>query len=80
MRKLAFICLLGLTSCASIDRYDPPTVDTRNVDPTRYNNDLADCTDEKRAHGWIGDAGMISECMKRRGYIVTNPQTWLLTE
>jgi len=60
MRKLLFISFLGLTSCGGgYDRYDPPTVDTRNVDPVRYNKDLADCTDEKRAHGWIGDAGMI---------------------
>jgi hypothetical protein len=76
MRKLLFISFLGLTSCGGgYDRYDPPTVDTRNVDPVRYNKDLADCTDEKRAHGWIGDAGMISECMTRRCYIVTNPRT-----
>jgi hypothetical protein len=52
-----------------------PTVDTRNVDPVKYNKDLADCTDEKRAHGWIGDALMISDCMTRRGYTVTNPRT-----
>jgi hypothetical protein len=76
MRKLLFMSLLGLTSCGGgYDRYDPPTVDTRNVDPVRYNKDLADCTDDKRAHGWIGDAQMISDCMTRRGYIVTNPRT-----
>ena len=50
-------------------------MDARNVDPVRYNKDLTDCTDEKRAHGWIGDGGMISNCMERRGYIVTNPRT-----
>jgi hypothetical protein len=76
MRNFLFMVLLGLTGCgASSDRYNPPTVDTRNVDPARYNKDLADCTDEKRANGRIGDAGMISACMTRRGYIVTSPQT-----
>jgi hypothetical protein len=77
MRFLGFLALLLLTNCGGtqLDRYDPPTVDMRNVDPAHYNKDLADCTDAKRAHGWIGDALMISDCMTKRGYTVTNPKT-----
>ena len=75
MRKLFFISILGLTSCAGYDRLDPPTVDMRDVDPVKYNKDLADCTDEKSNASFIGSARIISDCMTLRGYIVTNPRT-----
>jgi hypothetical protein len=42
MRKLALIALLTLPACASYDRLGLPTVDTRNVDPTKYNQDPVD--------------------------------------
>jgi hypothetical protein len=76
MKAFGLLTTLLLAGCGGgYDRYDPPTVDTRNVDPIRYNKDLADCTDKKRAHGWIGDAQMISDCMTRRGYNFTNSRT-----
>ena len=74
-RLLVLITILGLNGCASYDRLDPPTIDMRNVDPMKYNQDLADCTDEKRNASFIGSARIISDCMTRRGYIVTNPRT-----
>jgi hypothetical protein len=76
MRKLILISMLGLTNCAGgYDRLDPPTVDMRDVDPVKYNKDLADCTDEKRNASFIGSARIISDCMTRRAYNVTNPRT-----
>jgi hypothetical protein len=75
MRKLILVSMLGLTGCAGYDRLDPPTVDMRDVAPVKYNKDLADCTDEKRNASFIGSARIISDCMTRRGYIVTNPRT-----
>jgi hypothetical protein len=74
-RLLVLITMLGLNGCAGYDRLDPPTVDMRNVDPVKHNQDLADCTDEKRNASFIGSARIISDCMTRRGYIVTNPRT-----
>jgi hypothetical protein len=76
MRRLLILtAMLGLNGCAIYDRLDPPPVDTRNIDPVKYNQDLADCTDEKRNASFVGSARIISDCMTRRGYIVTNPRT-----
>lgn len=76
MRRLIFISLIGLKSCGGgYDRLDPPTVDMRDVDPVKYNKNLADCTDEKRNASFVGSARIISDCMTRRGYIVTNLRT-----
>lgn len=47
MRAFYLLGALLLPGCGGgYDRHDPPTVDTHNVDPVRYNKDLADCTDE----------------------------------
>jgi hypothetical protein len=68
--------MLLLAVCGGgYDRLDPPTVDMRHVDPVKYNNDLADCIDEKRNASFVGSARIISDCMTRRGHNVTNPKT-----
>jgi hypothetical protein len=30
--------------------------------------------DEKKAHGFIGDAGMIGQCLERKGYKIVTPR------
>jgi hypothetical protein len=76
MRSIGILAMLMLSNCGGgYDRLDPPTVDMRNVDPVKYNNDLADCTDLKRNSTFVGNAQLISRCMTERGYNVTNPRT-----
>ncbi|MGP8267307.1 MAG: hypothetical protein ACLQOQ_15215 [Beijerinckiaceae bacterium] len=56
------------------DRLTPPVVDLRNVDPVKYNKDVADCTDKKRESSFIGSARIITDCMQERGYIIIDPR------
>ena len=72
-KMLVVVVPLMLAGCGGRDRYAPPVVDTRNLDQAKYANDLADCTQLKRDHGFIGDGGMISDCLKARGYLIADP-------
>jgi hypothetical protein len=38
------------------------------VDANKYNNDLGQCTQEKRDTPFYRDGGVITRCMERRGY------------
>lgn len=61
----AIALTLPLVACAGgYDRLTPPTVDLRNVDPVKYNNDVADCTDRKRNASFVGSAHIITDCMQ----------------
>jgi hypothetical protein len=73
--RLILVSLLLLSGCSGgYDRYEPPSVETRGVDANKLNNDTADCVDEKKAHGFIGDAGMIGQCLERKGYKIVTPR------
>ena len=75
MRFIAITTLaLALIGCAGHGRYEPPTVDMSGVQGDKYNRDVADCTHIKEAHGFIGDAGMITDCMQSRGYRILEPK------
>jgi hypothetical protein len=71
MRYLTLACMFLLTGCSTPSAYAPPTVDMRGVDQQKYANDLADCTERKKNAGLITPGGMISKCMRERGYNVT---------
>jgi hypothetical protein len=75
MRNALIVCYLTLSSCGGgYDRYEPPTVETRGVDANKLNNDTADCVDEKKRHGFVGDAGMIGGCLQSKGYKIVTPR------
>ncbi|QDM27559.1 hypothetical protein FNL56_16600 [Tardiphaga sp. vice304] len=76
LRVAFFVAVpLMLAGCGGgHDRYAAPGIDTRNLDQAKYNNDLADCTQLKKDHGFVGDGGMIGDCLTQRGYRVTDPK------
>jgi hypothetical protein len=74
MRPFVLLALPLLTGCAAAtmsDRYEPPIVDMRGVDPQKHAQDQAECIQKKRDHPYGFDVGYaISECMKARGYTI----------
>jgi hypothetical protein len=64
---------LALTGCAGGSRYASPIVDMRGVDPTKYANDVGECTELKRQLPVYADGGAIAKCMAARGYTVIDP-------
>jgi hypothetical protein len=64
-------CVLLANCAATPSAYAPPVVDMRGVDQQKYANDLADCTAQKQNAGWFTPGGMISKCLRERGYTVT---------
>ncbi|WP_316214084.1 hypothetical protein [Bradyrhizobium sp. SZCCHNR2032] len=76
MRKvvLAFTTL-ALSGCGGgHGRYEPPAVDSYGHTPEQLAADQHECIEAKRAHGWLGDAGMITDCMERKGYTILTPK------
>ena len=70
MRLSVFLPALILAGCASAEfrsPYEPPVVDMRGVDQTKYAKDLGECTDELR-NQVVAFNAPISHCMERRGY------------
>jgi hypothetical protein len=51
-----------------------PECRDQGVDANKLNNDTADCVDEKKAQGFIGDAGMIGQCLERKGCKIVTPR------
>jgi hypothetical protein len=73
MRLLALLAPLLLAGCAATmsDRYEPPIVDMRGVDPAKHAQDQAECIQKKKDHPYGFDVGYaITECMKARGYTI----------
>jgi hypothetical protein len=64
---------LALSGCAGSSRYAAPIVDMRGVDPIKYNNDLGQCTQQKRDTVFYADGGVITRCMAARGYTIIDP-------
>jgi hypothetical protein len=67
------VAAVALSGCAGNSRYIAPIVDMRGVDPIKYNNDLGECTQQKRDTPFYMDGGSISKCMTARGYTVIDP-------
>lgn len=66
---------LPLAGCGGgYNRLEGPVVNTRNMDPVKYNRDLADCTDRKRNASFVGSARIITDCMTERGYDIIEPK------
>lgn len=64
-----------LTACGGgHGRYEPPAVDSYGKSPEQLAKDQHECIEAKRAHGWVGDAGMITSCMEQRGYTILTPK------
>lgn len=64
-----------MTSCGDgYGRYEHPAVDSCGHTPEQLAKDQHDRIEEKRAHGWVGDAGMITDCMQKRGYTILTPK------
>lgn len=76
MRTLAWISIvLLLAACGGgYGRYEPPTVDSYGKSPEQLAKDQHECIEAKRAHGFVGDAGMITGCMEQRGYAIVTPK------
>jgi hypothetical protein len=71
MRFGVFPTMLFLVGCAATpSAYEPPVVDMRGVDQQKYAQDLHECTDLKKAAGFITVGPMISNCLTERGYKV----------
>jgi hypothetical protein len=75
MIRLIVLGVVGITAagCAGQSRYASPIVDMRGVDPTKYANDVGECTEIKRQLPVYADGGAISKCMAARGYTVIDP-------
>lgn len=71
MRFLILMFSLFLAGCAAQSAYEPPIVDMRGVDQQKYANDLAECTEAKKAMGFVTVGAPISNCLRERGYNVT---------
>jgi hypothetical protein len=76
MRLIVLLAPLLLAGCGGAtmsDRYEPPIVDMRGVDPQKHAQDQAECIQVKKDRPYGFDVGYaITECMKARGYkIVT---------
>lgn len=76
MRRLILVLgTLTLAGCAEgHGRYEPPSVDSYGHTPEQLARDQHDCIEAKREHGWIGDAGMITDCMQQKGYTILTPK------
>lgn len=55
-------------------RYEPPAVDSYGHSPEQLAKDQHECIEAKRAHGFVGDGGMITSCMEQRGYTILTPK------
>jgi hypothetical protein len=42
--------------------------------PEQLAKDQHECIEAKRAHGFVGDAGMITSCVEQRGYTILTPK------
>ena len=75
MRYLVLFAGLALASCGGgYERYEPPTVDSYGHSPEQLARDQHECIEAKRAHGFVGDARMITDCMEQRGYTILAPK------
>jgi hypothetical protein len=52
------------------DRLEGPVVKMTNIDPKKYYGDLGECTEAKKKASFVGAAGLISNCMRDRGYTI----------
>jgi hypothetical protein len=69
------ISAVMLTGCGGgYGRYEPPAVDSYGHSPEQLARDQHECIEAKRAHGWIGDGGMITNCMEQKGYTILTPK------
>lgn len=76
MRFGLFAAMLFLAGCAATpSAYEPPVVDMRGVDHQKNAQDLHECTDLKKAAGFITVGPMISKCLTERGYKVEIAKT-----
>jgi hypothetical protein len=75
LKYLVLLCPLVLCACGTPQgRYEPPVVDAYGKKPEQVAKDQHECIEEKRAHGFVGDGGMITDCMQRRGYTILTPK------
>jgi hypothetical protein len=76
MRKLfCFLAVLSLAGCAEgYGRFEPPVVDSYGHSPQQLAQDQHECIEQKRAHGFVGDARMVTDCMEQRGYTILTPK------
>jgi hypothetical protein len=71
---LAFAAVI-LSGCAAAhDRLEGPVVEMTNIDPVKYYRDLGECTQAKKDVSFVGSAGMITNCMRDRGYTILTPK------
>jgi hypothetical protein len=72
---LVLISALMLAGCAAtFERYEPPAVDSYGHSPQQLAADQHECIEKKRAHGFVGDGRMITDCMEAKGYTVLAPK------
>jgi hypothetical protein len=64
LRILTGGLLLLLTGCA--DRPGDPIVDMQGVDPAKFEQDLADCREERKWTLTLGN--YMDECLETKGY------------
>ncbi|RQH14942.1 hypothetical protein [Bradyrhizobium sp. RP6] len=76
MRQISILLTaLFLSACSEgYGRYEPPVVDSYGRKPEQLAKDQHECIEAKRAHGFVGDARMITDCMEQRGYTILTPK------
>ncbi len=74
MKHTLILCALAFVGCAGPQSaLEPPVIDQRGVDPTKYAQDLGYCTDQKRDK-FITVGAPITSCMRERGYAILVPK------